>query len=250
MGDDPSVGDDDGRDAAAQFDLPPFLLQPAAPPEPEPGDEGEPPPRRSRLATYAMVAGILAAFAGLNAAMLAQFLAVEAFVTGERVEIACDGAGSCALSRSGSWGTFRPVGRFRFDGVAVDPNCGVVAPSGESCRPGLWLEAWDGPGPEELAVAEQSFDVGPADRPADAVFVPLASRAHEGWRGDLTRDDLDRARRGNGPLPWRLRVDTHRWVPFPLVPVLLGVEAVGLAALVTIVGRRIARDRRFRRPTP
>lgn len=246
MGDDAPTGEDgdDGVEPMA-FDLPPFLLQPAAPSEPEPEDE--PPPRRSRLATYAMVAAILVAFAGLNAAMLAEFLAVEAFVTGERVEIACSGDGGCALARSGSWGTFRPAGRFPLEGlVAVDPNCGVAPPSGESCRPGLWLVGWEGP-VSELSPSERSFEVDPADRPDDALFVPLAGRGHGGWRGDLTIDDLDRARLRDGPAPWRLRVDTHRFIPFPLVPVLLGVEAVGVAALVTVVARRIARDRRFRR---
>lgn len=45
----------------------------------------------------------------------------------------------------------------------------------------------------------------PADRPGDAVFVPLAGRAHGGWRGNLTVDDLDRAGREGFRPSWGWR---------------------------------------------
>ena len=155
----------------------PFVLLPASPPG---GDEPVPPTRRSRLTGYAVVAGIVAAFVGLNVAMLAELAAVKAFVGGERVVLSCGADDRCALDRSGPVGRFHRIGTFPADGiVAADPNCGPGAGNGgesEVCRPGLWLTGWDGPAPE-LPGRETSFELPRPSGPTAPCSCPGPSGA-------------------------------------------------------------------------
>ncbi len=97
------------------------------------------------------------------------------------------------------------------------------------CRPVLWLRQWSGP-LVELDREQQSFDALPRDRPDGAVYVPLTTRAHGGWRAAALARGVGEDAGGT----WRVQDDTHDIVPYRYLPLVLAVEAVVVPVLAAL----------------
>lgn len=177
-----------------------------------------------------------------------ELLAVLAFLSGERAEVACGADGTCTISRSGSFGSFHPIGTFPSGHIVdVDLNCRTTVTVNQkgrrredtSCRPGIWVTGWEGPAQPEVLPGHRTPSV-----PAGAVFVPLADRSHHSWHPSPSR----LAAVTSHEPPSSLRIESWLFVPFRFVPPLVGAELIGGAVLLDRVRRRrAAADESIRR---